>query len=211
MGAFSAEPQSAAGTAAGRYELTGVREVGSELLLRPDGRFEYYLAYGAADFMASGKWHAQGGAIVLDTEMPAKAQEPIELIASSGDGKGGEIQILLQGPAPERRRVANIDLNVRTKADGKFHSGRTDSEGIAHFERSIGAVDGVVFEVRVYNYRSKLIALDPAKAVHTFEIHGDVLMRVPFQAERLTVDKDNGDLLMSYWAKGESMRYVKRK
>ena len=40
---------------AGHYVLEGVHEVGSELLLKPDGQFEYMLAYGAADYMATGK------------------------------------------------------------------------------------------------------------------------------------------------------------
>jgi hypothetical protein len=34
---------------AGHYYLQGVMEVGSELLLKADGRFEYMLAYGALD------------------------------------------------------------------------------------------------------------------------------------------------------------------
>jgi hypothetical protein len=39
---------------AGHYYLRGVMEVGSELLLHADGRFEYMLAYGALDELASG-------------------------------------------------------------------------------------------------------------------------------------------------------------
>ncbi len=35
---------------AGHYILQGVMEVGSELLLKSDGSFEYMLAYGAADY-----------------------------------------------------------------------------------------------------------------------------------------------------------------
>ena len=43
-----------AATAAGHYYLTGVHEVGSELVLLPDGRFHYFLAYGAYDEYATG-------------------------------------------------------------------------------------------------------------------------------------------------------------
>jgi hypothetical protein len=39
---------------AGHYWLRGVKEVGSELELRADGRFTYMLAYGALDELASG-------------------------------------------------------------------------------------------------------------------------------------------------------------
>jgi hypothetical protein len=50
---------------AGHYYLEGVMEVGSELLLKADGRFEYMLAYGALDELASGCWTRNGGVVTL--------------------------------------------------------------------------------------------------------------------------------------------------
>jgi hypothetical protein len=50
---------------AGRYALRGVMEVGSELMLKPDGSFEYYLSYGAADYWSKGT--AMQNTIVLTT------------------------------------------------------------------------------------------------------------------------------------------------
>jgi hypothetical protein len=50
---------------AGHYWLRGVMEVGSELLLKADGRFEYMLAYGALDEFASGCWTRNGGVVTL--------------------------------------------------------------------------------------------------------------------------------------------------
>ena len=44
---------------AGHYVLSGVMEVGSELLLEPGGTFQYMLAYGAADYSANG--HVEAG------------------------------------------------------------------------------------------------------------------------------------------------------
>ena len=43
-----------AASPAGHYVLRGVMEVGSELLLKPDGTFEFALAYGATDYYAKG-------------------------------------------------------------------------------------------------------------------------------------------------------------
>ena len=40
-------------------------EVGSELRLLPNGRFEYMLAYGALDELASGCWSREGGTVTL--------------------------------------------------------------------------------------------------------------------------------------------------
>lgn len=56
-------PQSEA--MAGLYTLTGVREVGSQILLRPQGVFQYMLAYGAVDEAAEGCWRRENDAIIL--------------------------------------------------------------------------------------------------------------------------------------------------
>ena len=50
---------------AGHYYLNGVMEVGSELLLRPDGSFEFMLAYGANDQYGKGCWVARGDTIEI--------------------------------------------------------------------------------------------------------------------------------------------------
>ena len=65
-------PVFAAGSLAGHYYLNGVTEVGSDLLLRDDGRFEWFLAYGAMDRTASGRWSAADGRVVLTTDLPAQ-------------------------------------------------------------------------------------------------------------------------------------------
>lgn len=48
---------------AGHYHLNGVMEVGSELLLRPDGTFEFMLAYGANDQHGKGCWVRRGSTV----------------------------------------------------------------------------------------------------------------------------------------------------
>jgi hypothetical protein len=50
---------------AGNYGLRGVMEVGSQISLRADGSFEYMLAYGAVDELASGCWTREGNTVVL--------------------------------------------------------------------------------------------------------------------------------------------------
>jgi len=57
---------------AGHYYLKNVREVGSELLLKPDGSFEGSMSYGAVDSYAKGKWQRQGDKVVLQTAGPDK-------------------------------------------------------------------------------------------------------------------------------------------
>jgi len=64
-GACAADCPPADAKLAGHYYLHGVMEVGSELLLKPDGHFDYMLAYGALDELASGCWSREGGTVTL--------------------------------------------------------------------------------------------------------------------------------------------------
>lgn len=67
----------------GHYYLSGVRETGSELLLRGDGSFDWYISYGAVDQAAKGQWASDGAAVVLtatarDTSRPLFAALDVE-------------------------------------------------------------------------------------------------------------------------------------
>ena len=75
---------------AGHYYLSGVHEVGSELLLREDGRFEWMLAYGALDQMAQGTWRRDGDRVLLRADPPPEA--PPLFRAQPQSGWSGEAQ-----------------------------------------------------------------------------------------------------------------------
>lgn len=60
----------------GHYYLQGVMETGSELLLRPDGRFQWYLSYGALDLFAEGRWSEKDGIVLLTAEKTKDVPEP---------------------------------------------------------------------------------------------------------------------------------------
>lgn len=64
--------------AGGHFYLGGVTEVGSELRLHPDGRFEWVLMYGALDQAASGRWRRDGHHVVLEAA-PGASQAPTRL------------------------------------------------------------------------------------------------------------------------------------
>lgn len=55
---------------AGHYHLSGVMETGSELLLKADGRFEWYISYGAVDQLAKGRWGRAGQTVTLAADIP---------------------------------------------------------------------------------------------------------------------------------------------
>jgi hypothetical protein len=56
---------------AGRYTLEGAADAASELLLKPDGGFEWSLSYGSRGESASGRWNVGADSIVLTTQAPA--------------------------------------------------------------------------------------------------------------------------------------------
>ncbi|WP_374614786.1 hypothetical protein [Sphingorhabdus sp.] len=56
---------------AGHYYLSGVMETGSELLLKADGSFDWYISYGAVDQMAKGRWGRTGQTVTLAADLPS--------------------------------------------------------------------------------------------------------------------------------------------
>lgn len=55
---------------AGHYYLSGVMETGSELLLKADGQFEWYISIGAMDQVAKGRWGRTAETVTLATDVP---------------------------------------------------------------------------------------------------------------------------------------------
>ena len=184
---------------AGNYVLHGQMEVGSELLLKPDGKFEFMLAYGAADYWAKGTWRRDGNSVIFQSS--GKKGEPFRLLRSEA-GKAGQIRVWVLGQ--NGKGVDNIDVHLM--AEGKPLDGRTDSEGMATFPDAPKAT-GVAFEVPVYQVATSPYPIDAAHEDYYFEINGDTITQVFFDNERIGIDGSN--LIMKHW--GDPMRYEKEK
>lgn len=87
--AFLASPLSAEPIdRAGHYYLQGIMETGSELILHPGGRFQWYLVYGALNLFAEGKWYETNGKILLRSEKTKDVPEPsFETLVLTVSGK----------------------------------------------------------------------------------------------------------------------------
>ncbi len=83
LASLSATDASAMKAVAGHYYLEGVMEVGSELQLRANGRFEFMLAYGALDEAGAGEWRLDNGVVVLQSDGVARAPS-VRLDSASG-------------------------------------------------------------------------------------------------------------------------------
>lgn len=82
IAAGAAESPRAAAQVAGHYYLSGMTEVGSELILRPDGRYIWTFAYGASDRLSRGTWHQSGNKIDLK-EVALPGSGPLRLLPQS--------------------------------------------------------------------------------------------------------------------------------
>src|SRR5215469_9396648 len=108
VGAVSLSTPALAQDVSGHYVLQGVMEVGSELMLKPDGTFEYMLAYGAADYWAKGTWKRDGDSVILHSA--GKEEEPFRLLRSDA-GKPGRIRVWVIGN--NGKGVANIHAGLK--------------------------------------------------------------------------------------------------
>jgi hypothetical protein len=183
----------------GHYALQGVMEVGSELMLKPDGTFEYMLAYGAADYWAKGTWRKDGNAVILHST--GKEEPPFRLLRSEA-GKPGGIRVWVLGQ--NGKGVANIHVGL--EAGDQTLESTTDANGAAVFPDAANA-HAVTFEVRVYSLKAGPFVIDPANKDFFFEINGEAITQVSFKDERLAIDKEG--LVMLHWDPEKPMHYVK--
>lgn len=172
-------------------------EVGSELLLKPDGTFEYVLVYGAADYSARGKWRAAGQSVILDSIATTAA--PFRLTKSASSRLPG-VRVIVK--APNGAPVPHID--VALSPDGEPR--RTDSDGAAVFEEA-KSTSKVAFNIAIYNLEAGPYAVNPEQNEFTFEINGEAITQVNFKSEPLKI---NGSTLeMRFWDKSKVMLYRK--
>lgn len=190
-----------AATAAVHYYLTGVHEVGSELVLLPDGRFHYFLAYGAYDENASGDWRVKGEFIILNTsggytpprftlkQSLARPDQPLTILVQNLAGKG----------------IPSIDVWV-DYGGAKPETGYTQDYGW-QAPRPNRHPQAIGLGVKMYHLEPQWFQV--AGTSHNYYVFifdpGD-LGKARFRDTPLRGDK--GALIMERW--GQKMRYVKR-
>jgi hypothetical protein len=115
-----------AAAVAGSYCLTGVHEVGSCIRLSPDGKMEYFLAYGAYDENAKGTWRLEKGELIVTT--PAYDKKPMFTFTRTQPSSDGQFDVIVEGK--NGHSIAGIEVGVT--CDGSTKSaGVTRAEGFA--------------------------------------------------------------------------------
>lgn len=188
----------AADDPSGEYRLS-MPEVGSALLLRPTGEFEYFFIYGAADYAAKGSWRAESGSVILTT---AGKDEPLFTLRKSAPGPGGEIRVHVQ--ARNGKPVGRIDVRVVTGTDTL--DARTDEDGVAVLAAK-SAIKSLALHVPVYDVEAGPFNVTDGATEFWFEINGDAITQVKFRDERLKVV--SGGLEMTYWKTDKPLLYRK--
>jgi hypothetical protein len=184
-------------TFAGHYVLEGAREMGSELVLKPNGDFEYMLAYGAADYTATGKWKAAGETVVLDSKA---ADGPGFKLVRSTDLRSPDVRIWIKNKAG--KPIGDLEV-VLTASEGES-TGHTDRDGMAIFP-GVNQPKSVIIRIPVYEKDSGPVSLNGSHTDFTFEINAEAITTVPFKGEVLKVKGNTLEML--YWDKTQPMVY----
>jgi hypothetical protein len=95
---------------AGHYRLSGGPDVASELLIKPDGHFEYFLAAGALDEHAEGHWTLSGSEMRLFTE-----PKPVTAAFSENPPSRTDqaiLSVMVAWPGAQGQGIAAIDLKI---------------------------------------------------------------------------------------------------
>ncbi|MES2097546.1 MAG: hypothetical protein V4459_12375 [Pseudomonadota bacterium] len=93
---------------AGQYD-GGQMEMAAGLDLRPDGRFDYALSYGALDEGASGVWRVDGGRVLLTSD---PVTVPRFVLLQNRPATDGKMRILLDLPERWSRQVFHAEIGL---------------------------------------------------------------------------------------------------
>jgi hypothetical protein len=170
-------------------ELAGIyngsqMEVGTGLRLEADGRFEYFLSYGALDETAQGTWQATDAGVMLTSD-PVKAPR-FELVRTdSGSGRVLEVTLEVSEDIP----LQLFEVGVRM-TDGSGMPASFDKDRVSFRIKRGSQPEGVMLAFPMYQIASDPV-LVPAgtKAMH-FRFVANDLGRVAFDHQVLPRDGD---------------------
>lgn len=174
---------------AGTYEGNQM-EVAAELLLKPDGHFQYELAYGALDESAEGTWDVKDNAVLLTT-VPA-VKPPRFVVVSDTPAPNSALYVKLVKPLMEgaRQRIyliygPNISPEMTEVAD----------DGSVPFPDKRRPI-GIVPEIPVYPTITEAIPLTGTGGHRiTLRFEPNDIGRADFRALRLPIE--DGALVMT--------------
>jgi hypothetical protein len=150
--AFAGEPE-----AAGQYRLAEGPDAAGMLVLLPDGRFQYALAYGALDEHAEGHWQKSGSGITLTTQ-----PKPVPAVFSAlPRGPDGPETPTLLVTWPDGRGIAGIDFRIGFDS-GDVFTGYTQEYGWSMSTEDSRNPVWIELSEPFHGTKSTRFAIDPA-------------------------------------------------
>lgn len=192
----------------GAYYLSGVREVGSELRLRADGRYSLATSYGAVDQFVTGRWHVEGKEVVFQSE-DALPNAPMRILKAWYEAgvKGVDVRASSGGRLMQGFVVMPVGSQI--SYIGKLRP--RDEEGWTNFDGppALGQLEGLAMAVALSDgLRWTLMPLAPdaqGRLPNRIEVEVDqAAMTSPRSTTRWRLDRD---VLVSVEDKAGRARY----
>ena len=148
----------AADSVAGRYRLHDGPDVASELLLRPDGKFEYFLMAGSLDEQSSGTWQVDGGALQLTT-----TPKPVPAVFTAGAASSApDAALVLHVTDPAGNGIAAVHFTLG------FDSGEPVESYTQDYGWTLDKLEQrtprwIEFSVPIHNLQSPRFLIDLAR------------------------------------------------
>lgn len=182
-----------ASTLPGTYYLSGAREVGSQLTLRPDGRYSQATSYGAVDQFIEGRWQVDGNEIVFQSKEPLPA--PFMRILKAWHEPGVEgVDVRASSDGRMMQGFVVMPVGSQISYLGKLRP--RDDEGWTNFNGppALGQLEGLAVAVAAgKGLRWTLMPLSPDKQgrmPNRIEVEVNLeAQKPPGRAIRLRLDK----------------------
>ena len=182
--------QGDAGAAEGPSPLVGTysgsqAEVGTELRLEANGRFEYYLSYGALDESAQGTWTVDARGLVLTSD-PVKP--PTFQLVGTKPGKRSELVVTLDVPKGMDAQLFSVFL---LQPDGNVAEMQFPADGPLHIPSPAGkGPRKIAVAISVYQVASQPFEVSSGKHALHFRFVPNDLGKVAFDHHRLPWSED---------------------
>jgi hypothetical protein len=139
----------------GRYRLSGGPDEAAELILKPGGTFEYFLAAGSLDEHAKGRWQDEHRHLQLTT-----IPKPVAPVFSTGAAsRVADAPLVLHVTGPRGGGIAGVDLRVGFDR-GEDIDAYTQDYGWSLPEQERRTPRWVEFGVPIYQLNSQRFLLD---------------------------------------------------
>jgi hypothetical protein len=163
-------------------------EIGAELRLEANGRFEYLLSYGALDEAAKGTWTADTSGIVLTSDA---VKAPMFQYLGYQRGNGSELVVSLDAPQQLPIQLFSVFL---LQPDGSV-SEIPFQEASLHIPMTGAKVPTkIIVALSIYQIASQPYDISPAIGSLRFHFVPNDLGKVAFDHHRLPWDGDGFDL-----------------